>query len=147
MRALVSRNRLAAAAAVSGGALLLLGAFLPWLTFYMGLHPLRGVIGLNGRILAAGGALCLGLGVVSWLRPRLAVRRAAVLLGYGLGGFVLWLMAQQFMVLRELRRTPMMFPRLGPGLFVALAGALAIVLLAQRSAVRGERPEVGVKGH
>ena len=128
---------LAAVAAVGGGALLLLGAFLPWLSFYMGLHPLRGVIGLNGRILAAGGALCLGLGVVSWLRPRLAVQRAAALLGYGLGGFVLWLMLQQFILLRELRRTPMMFPRLGPGLFVALGGALVIVLLP-RFVRRGE---------
>jgi hypothetical protein len=129
MPALSGRSRLAAVAAVAGGALLLLGAFLPWLTFYMGLHPLRGVIGLNGRLLAAGGALCLTLGVVHWLRPRLAVQRAVALLGWGLGGFVLWLMLQQFILLRELRRTPMMFPRLGPGLFVALGGALVIVLL------------------
>ncbi len=50
-----ARERLVAVAAVVGGALIATGAFLPWLSLFAGLHPLRGVIGLNGRLLAAGG--------------------------------------------------------------------------------------------
>src|SRR5207249_75574 len=52
-------ERLVAAAALVGGALVAAGAFLPWLSLFAGLHPLRGVIGLNGRLLAAGGGVCL----------------------------------------------------------------------------------------
>src|SRR5206468_5339013 len=110
------RERPAVVAAILGGALLLLGAFLPWLTLFMGLHPLRGVIGVNGRILAIGGGLCCCLGVVNWLRPRLGARRVTLVLGYGLGGFVLWLLAQQFLLLRHLKMNPMFFARPGPGL-------------------------------
>src|SRR2546425_8144040 len=61
-RRLPREERYVASAAVAGGALLAIGAFLPWLTLYAGLHPLRGVIGLNGRVLAAGGAGCLVAG-------------------------------------------------------------------------------------
>ena len=58
-----ARERLVAAAAVASGMLIALGAFLPWLSLFAGLHPMRGVIGLNGRLLAVGGALCLVAGV------------------------------------------------------------------------------------
>jgi len=58
-----AQERRVASAAVAGGVLMAIGAFLPWLTLYAGLHPLRGVIGLNGRVLAAGGAVCLVAGV------------------------------------------------------------------------------------
>src|SRR3989442_10779266 len=61
-RRLPREERYVASAAVAGGALVAIGAFLPWLTLYAGLHPLRGVIGLNGRVLAAGGAVCLVAG-------------------------------------------------------------------------------------
>src|SRR5216110_896890 len=59
-RRLPSEERRFALAAVAGGGLMAIGAFLPWLTLYAGLHPLRGVIGLNGRVLAAGGAVPRG---------------------------------------------------------------------------------------
>src|SRR2546425_1835672 len=65
-RRLPREERYVASAAVAGGALLAIGAFLPWLTLYAGLHPLRGVIGLNGRVLAAGGAVCLVAGGPGW---------------------------------------------------------------------------------
>src|SRR6266700_5520350 len=58
-----------------------IGAFLPWLTLYAGLHPLRGVIGLNGRVFAAGGAVCLVAGVRGWIRPAPGVRWVVALFG------------------------------------------------------------------
>src|SRR3989442_14869602 len=73
-RRLPREERYVASAAVAGGALLAIGAFLPWLTLYAGLHPLRGVIGLNGRVLAAGGAGCLVAGGGGWGRPPPGVR-------------------------------------------------------------------------
>src|SRR5881296_3792973 len=117
-------ERLVAAAALVGGALVAAGAFLPWLSLFAGLHPLRGVIGLNGRLLVAGGGVCLVAGVCHWLRPTPGLERGVVVLGWALTGYAVWLIAQLFITYRELRTNPMLVPRLGPGLFLALFGAL-----------------------
>ena len=122
-RRLPSERRFALAA-VAGGALMAIGAFLPWLTLYAGLHPLRGVIGLNGRVLAAGGAVCFVAGVRGWLRPAPRVRWVVALLGGALAGFGVWLIIQLLVTYHHLRANPMLVPRLGPGLFIAVAGAL-----------------------
>src|SRR5207247_7157934 len=89
-----ARERLVASAAVASAMLIALGAFLPWLSLFAGLHPLRGVIGLNGRLLAAGGVLCLVAGVRYWQRPGPRLRRTVAVLGWGLTGFTIWLTAQ-----------------------------------------------------
>src|SRR5881392_1398495 len=89
-RRLPSEERRFALAAVAGGALLAIGAFLPWLTLYAGLHPQRGVIGLNGRVLAAGGAVCLVAGLRGWLRPTPGVRWVVALLSGALAGRPGW---------------------------------------------------------
>src|SRR5207249_12117759 len=93
-RRLPSEERRFALAAVVGGVLMAIGAFLPWLTLYAGLHPLPGVIGLNGRILVAGGAPCLVAGVRGWLRATPGVRWGVGLLGGALARFGVWLIAQ-----------------------------------------------------
>lgn len=118
------RERLVAPAAVASGALIAIGAFLPWLSLFAGLQPLRGVIGLNGRLLAAGGVVCLVAGVSYWLRPTPGLRRVVVVLGWALAGFTVWLTVQLFITYHELRANPMLVPRLGPGLFLAVAGSL-----------------------
>jgi len=120
----LTRERLVASAAVVGGALVAIGAFLPWLSLFAGLHPLRGVIGLNGRLLAAGGAVCLAAGARCWRRPAPGLERAVAVLGWGLTGFAIWLTVQLLITYRELRANPMLVPRLGPGLFLALVGSL-----------------------
>jgi hypothetical protein len=138
-----TRERLVASAAIAGGVLMAAGAFLPWLSLYAGLYPLRGVIGLNGRIVAAGGAVCLAAGVTSWLRPARSVRWVVALVGGGLTGFGGWLIVQLLITYRNLGANPMLVPQLGPGLFVAVAGSLlagasAITLWsAARPASRG----------
>jgi hypothetical protein len=119
-----SQERLVASAAVVGGALIAIGAFLPWLSLFAGLHPLRGVIGLNGRVLAGGGVVCFLVGVRCWQRPALQWQRAVAALGCALTGFAIWLTIQLLITYRQLRGNPMLVPRLGPGLFLALVGSL-----------------------
>jgi hypothetical protein len=132
-----TQERLAASAAVVGGALIAIGAFLPWLSLFAGLHPLRGVIGLNGRLLAAGGVVCLVAGVRCWHRPAVRLQRAVAVLGWALTGFAIWLTIQLLVTYHELRANPMVVPRLGPGLFLALVGSLlaagTVVLRARSS--------------
>jgi len=130
-----AQERRLASAAVAGGALMAIGAFLPWLTLYAGLHPLRGVIGLNGRVFAAGGAVCLVAGVRGWSRPAPGVRWVVALFGGALAVFGIWLIVQLLITYRHLRANPMLVPRLGPGLFIAVAGAL----VAGATAARGLR--------
>src|SRR5881409_1624265 len=134
-RAPSTQERLVASAAVVGGALIATGAFLPWLSLFAGLHPLRGVIGLNGRLLAAAGAVCLVAGVRYWQRPAPRLQRAVALLGWVLTAFAICLTLQLFNSYRELRANPMLVPRLGPGLFLALLGSL----LAEATALPSSR--------
>src|SRR5919198_5708132 len=97
------RERFVASGAVASGVLIAIGAFLPWLSLFAGLHPLRGVIGLNGRVLAAGGAICLVAGVRCWRRPAPGLEWAVAALGWALAGFAIWLTLQLFMMYHELR--------------------------------------------
>ena len=120
----LTRERLVATAAVVGGAFIAIGAFLPWLSLFAGLHPLRGIIGLNGRVLAAGGAACVVAGARCWRRPAPGLERAVAALGWALAAFATWLTVQLLITYRELHVNPMLVPRLGPGLFVALVGSL-----------------------
>src|SRR3989454_7242934 len=89
-----TQERLVASAAVVGGALIATGAFLPWLSLFAGLHPLRGVIGLNGRLLAAAGAVCVVAGVRCWQRPARGLQRAVGVLGWVLIPFATYLAVQ-----------------------------------------------------
>jgi hypothetical protein len=124
------RERFVASGAVASGVLIAIGAFLPWLSLFAGLHPLRGVIGLNGRLLAAGGVVGLVAGVCYWRRPVPRLRQAVAVLGWVLAGFSIWLTAQLLLTYRDLRANPMLVPQLGPGLFLALAGGLVSVTTA-----------------
>src|SRR5438094_7264970 len=114
-RRLPNEERRFALAAVAGGGLMAIGAFLPWLTLYAGLHPLRGVIGLNGRFLVAGGAVCLVAGVRGWLRPTPGVRWGVALLGGALAGFGVWVGAESLITYSHLGGNPLLVPPLGTG--------------------------------
>jgi len=135
----------ASSAAIIGGALVGLGAFLPWVTFYAGLVPMSGVIGLYGRLLAAGGGVCLLAGAWLWLRPTRWLRRALALFGIGIAAFAIWLTVQLCSTYYGLKSNQMIVPQLGPGLFVALGGALlasgGTALSCLRARPRGEEAE------
>jgi hypothetical protein len=116
-----------AALAVVGGALLVTGTLLPWLSFFVGLQTYRGITGLYGQILLAGGAASVLGGLVYVRLPRPAFRWGLGLLGGVLFGFAAWLVVQLLAAYRDLGADPFVFGRLGPGLFVSTLGA-ALVL-------------------
>jgi len=118
------RNPLVLAAA-TGGMLVMLGAALPWLTLFAGLQQYRGLIGLNGKLLFAGGTIAVVAGAAVAQRDRPVLARSTAVLGGLMAGFAIWLLVGvQTMVASGLGA--MLVPRVGPGLFVALSGSLLI---------------------
>src|SRR5205823_609528 len=84
-----------------------------------------------------GGAVCLVAGIRGWLRPASWVRWAVALLGGASAGFGAWLIVQLLITYRRLGANPLLVPRLGPGLFIAVAGALVAGAAAARGLRRG----------
>jgi hypothetical protein len=79
-------------AALLGGTLVMLGAWLTWLTMFAGLQQYGGLIGVHGHILFAGGALAI-IGSIGTLRTRRRqIRSGTALLGVTLLGFNWWLL-------------------------------------------------------
>jgi hypothetical protein len=115
-----------AAAATSGGAIVIVGARLAWFSLFAGLQPYRGVDVLNGRLLAGCGVLSVLAGIVFFWRRSSPLRWGIGLLGFALLAFASWTLVQLIIVYRQLSSDPMMLPRLGPGLIVIVAGALLI---------------------
>jgi hypothetical protein len=119
---------------VLGGLAIGIGASLPWMYYFAGLVPLRGVIGLNGRLLLAAGALCVVLGVMlgrgTRLGPHIVVRRVTAALGLGITCVAIWLLIG----VRELAlgrgESAMLALRPGPGLFVVGLGGVLLALTA-----------------
>jgi MFS family permease len=120
-----NRRRLIAAIASVGGAVVIAGALLPWLTVFQGLDSYAGILGLNGQLLAAGGSATIVLAVVYTLRPRTALRYGVGFLGFALALFSAYLLAQLLVTYHSLRG--MFLPALGPGVFVAAGGAIMIL--------------------
>ena len=121
-----------AGAALVGGTVLAIGTLLPWLSLFAGLQPYRGVIGLNGRLLLAAGIGAMLAG--AWL-----LRRGSDGLRRGVGGlgvvsvlFAAWLAVQLWQTSGDLARNPMLVARMGPGLWVSLAGACIVSLALLR---------------
>src|SRR5215467_9537566 len=114
------------AGAISGGALVIAGAWLSWFSLFAGLQPYRGVDVLNGRLLAGCGALSVLAGVAFLWRSRSRLRWGIGLLGFGLLALASWTLVQLVIMYRQLSSDPMIVPRFGPGLIVIVAGALLI---------------------
>ena len=116
----------AASAAVLGGGMIAAGTLLPWLSFFAGLHPVRGVAGLNGRfLLAAGlGITIAGAASVAWGGYRF--RRVIGGVGMLLTGICLVLLVRLFLAHEQLAANPMMVARIGPGLFLSTIGAVIV---------------------
>lgn len=134
-------ERLIGAAAIGGGAVVVAGAFLPWLSIYAGLESYRGVAGLYGRLLAGGGAVTVLLGLRYLQRPGRQLRWGIGLLGAVLLAFSLWLLVQLFVAYREIGGNPFVVGRLGSGLYASTAGAalvLATLLIEPRTAAPGD---------
>jgi hypothetical protein len=119
------RRRLVGTVAAIGGGSVITGALLPWLTVFSGFQSHAGISGANGRVLAASGATALIVGVWYGVRGRTSLRYAIGVLGFVLAVFSAYLVAQLLAVYRALEG--FFLPALGPGVFVAAAGALLMV--------------------
>lgn len=111
-----------------------IGASLPWMYYFAGLVPLRGVIGLNGRLLLAAGVLCVALGVVlgrgTRLGPHRLLRRVTAALGVGITCVAVWLLIGVRELARARGESAMLVLRPGPGLFVVGLGGVLLALTA-----------------
>jgi len=129
-------------AVLGGGALMVTGTLLPWLSVFEGLQTIRGIQGPNGRALAILGAVAMIAGGL------LAVRGGRRLgLGIAIGGaaaaaFAGYLVAQLLVTMHGLDGT--MLAKLGPGLFLSAAGSVLVagsILLPETEAETGpEQP-------
>lgn len=116
---------------ILGGSAVMIGAVLPWMTLLAGLHSLRGIIGLNGKIFFGLGALCFVAGVVLIIRPAGA---ASVTAAFGLVGAAMtvaaaWLISGMQAMQTEMSINPMTLAQPGPGLLVAAVGAVMVSML------------------
>lgn len=133
----IAPPRLTPLAALAGSALVAAGTLLPWFTFFAGLHPVRGVAGLNGRVLLGVGVVLALASAAALVRRSPALQRLTGWAGVLLSGVLGLLLVRMFEAQHQLSANPMMVARLGPGLFVSAGGAALIaatLLLPNRRA-------------
>ena len=115
---------------VLGGLTAVADALSPWFTLYAGLRPLTGISGLFGQFVLAGGGLLVIGGSAYAYRGGRRLPAALALLSMLLSTFCLWLVPRQFAVREHLAASAMLIPQLGPGLFIAVGGAIVALLAA-----------------
>ena len=115
-----------ATAAISGGVIVIVGAWQSWFSLFAGLQPYRGIDLLNGRLLAGCGALSMLAGICFFWRRSSPLRWGIGLLGFALLSFASWTLVQLMILYRQLHTDPMMLPKLGPGLIVIVIGSFLI---------------------
>jgi hypothetical protein len=115
--------------AVAGGVIIAVGAVLPWMSLFAGLHPYSGIAGLYGRLVLAGGALSAIGGVAILVRPDRQLRLAIGALGAALTLFAAWVLLGLRETTSRLDQHAFLLPRPGSGLFVVLAGTLIVTTL------------------
>jgi hypothetical protein len=123
------RDWRSAAVAVVGGALIVAGTVLPWISLFAGLQRYPGISGQYGRLLFAGGVVLVAGGAIIFARPHTRLRIALGALGVGLAIFASWILVGLRATMREVGRNPFVIPRAGPGLFVCVAGGLVVAAL------------------
>lgn len=124
---------MSAVASTAGGAVIALGSCLPWMYYFGGLIPLRGLIGLNGRLFFAAGAVSMALG---FLRSRAAVatrrrwRMFTALLGASVSTSAAWLLIGVRELAHPHGSNAMLAPTSGSGLWVVLFGGVLVAFAA-----------------
>lgn len=108
---------------LAAGAIMITGAFLPWVTTFAGLIGIAGVRGSNGRILVAAGAVIAVAGLVHLLRGDRWSRWLIGIAGFLAIGFSGFLLLQLAASLRSLSTDSMVAGQAGPGLWVTAAGS------------------------
>jgi hypothetical protein len=111
-----------------GGAAVVVGSWLPWMSFFAGLQPLPGLIGRNGRLLLIAGALGMFLGLLLLRRyDRRILRLLSVVLGAAVSVAALWLLVGVWQLTHARGAGAMLVPRPGPGLVLVLFGGVLLV--------------------
>ena len=126
-------------AVLAGGALMAVGAFLPWLSVFQGLQTISGIEGPSGRALAILGAVAVIAGGVFSVRGGRRLGLGIAIGGAAAAAYAGYLVAQLLVTMHGL--DGMMLARLGPGLFVSAAGAVLVagsILLPENDADTGE---------
>ena len=120
--------------AITGGGAVALGSYLPWVSYFAGLVPLRGLIGRNGRLLLAAGILGFAFGVLLAIvrarRVRGLTRWATGALGAAIDIAAIWLLIGVWELTRVRASNAMLAPRPGMGLVVVLVGGTILALAA-----------------
>lgn len=127
--------------AVAGGVIVAVGAVLPWMSLFAGLHPYSGIAGLYGRLVLAGGALSAIGGVAILVRPDRWLRSAIGALGAALTLFAAWVLNGLRETTSRLDQHAFLLPRPGSGLFFVLAGTLIVTTLLLPSRQRDTHTE------
>lgn len=133
----IARRR--GAAVTVGGTLVATAALLPWLTLFAGLQHYSGLIGLYGWLILAGGVASVAIGLAMLVRRTRWLQLGGLTLGLMLTGFTVFLVGRLSETMHGLGADAMMVARPGPGLFVAMAGAL-VVAIAALPPVHAQRP-------
>ena len=135
---------------LAAGAVMITGAFLPWVTTFAGLIGIAGVRGSNGRILAAAGAVIAVAGLCHALRGARWSRWLIGIGGFLATGFSGFLLLQLAASLRSLSTDSMVAGQAGPGLWVTAAGsALAFATMflpaSAQEAIEGRDSPVSLR--
>lgn len=112
-----------------GGLLIIVSIFMPWITFFGGLHTYSGISGLNGQILLAGGIVTLFLCKYLSSHPTQKAQVLVGIVGFLEVGLTSFLLLQAWQAVHPVSSNgvdSMMIEGMGPGLFVALGGALLV---------------------
>ena len=129
-----ARRWIAPLLALAGGGAVALGSWLPWMSYFAGLVPLRGWIGLNGRALLVSGLVAAALGVAlgraHGARSRTAARWATGSLGVAVAAAAGWLLIGVRELTQLKSSNAMLAPRAGIGLVVVLVGGAALLVAA-----------------
>ena len=133
MRVIPPRSTAPLLAIVGGGAIAV-GAWLPWMSYFAGLYPLRGIIGVNGRLLLGAAVVGVVAGIVLARsrapRVRRYTRRGVVALGALVMLAAVWLLIGVRELTRVRAANAMFAPKPGGGLVVVLVGGALLALAA-----------------
>ena len=94
-----------------GGALVVIGACLPWLTLFSGMQQYSGLVDTHGQILFAGGVLAMIWSAGIRRTDQRGMRWVTMLMGLTLLGINLWLMSNP-----------------SPGLLVSFLGIFLLIV-------------------
>ena len=141
-------------ACVAGGAAVAAGARMPWMSFFVGLRPLRGTHGLYGKLLVGVGLMAIVAGVVLLVWEDRRLQAAVGAAGAVSAGLAVYLLVQlDRAVAHMMVHDPMMIPRRENGLFVVLAGAVVVtvalvlpLVLVRRGGAGGRLPALPAGG-